>query len=74
MAERLCRHVNEAALRDLGIPAPTISIGFTLPRPGESIDATLLRADEALYMAKAAGRNCCRGLEPPPLDTAARFP
>ncbi len=59
VAERLRRNVNEAPLRDHDIPAPTISIGYTLHRPGESIDATLLRADEALYMAKAAGRNCC---------------
>ncbi|HCU69671.1 MAG TPA: GGDEF domain-containing protein [Desulfomicrobium sp.] len=61
VAERLRRNVHEAPLVD-DTPAPTISIGYTLHRPGENIDATLLRADEALYKAKAAGRNCCMGL------------
>ena len=62
VAERLRRSVHEAAPVDGGIPAPTISIGHTLHRPGESVDATLLRADEALYKAKAEGRNRCVGL------------
>jgi diguanylate cyclase (GGDEF)-like protein len=62
VAERLRRNVREAPLADSGIPAPTISIGHTLHRPGESVDATLLRADEALYKAKADGRNRCVGL------------
>lgn len=61
VAERLRRSVHEAPRVDAP-PAPTISIGYTLHRPGENIDATLLRADEALYKAKAAGRNCCMGL------------
>ena len=61
VAERLRRSVHDAPHAD-DIPAPTISIGHTLHRPGENIDATLLRADEALYKAKAAGRNCCMGL------------
>ena len=62
VAERLRRSVHEAPSIGDGIPAPTISIGHTMHRPGESIDATLVRADEALYKAKAAGRNCCMGL------------
>lgn len=62
VAERLRRSVHEAPPADSGIPAPTISIGHTLHRPGESVDATLLRADEALYKAKADGRNRCVGL------------
>lgn len=33
------------------------SIGFTVFRQGEDIDTTLRRADDALYQAKAAGRN-----------------
>jgi len=35
----------------------TISIGVTLPAPGESDEATLARADRALYEVKAAGRD-----------------
>jgi diguanylate cyclase (GGDEF)-like protein len=35
----------------------TISIGVALPAPGESDEATLARADRALYEVKAAGRD-----------------
>ncbi|KXU80821.1 GGDEF domain-containing protein [Aeromonas enteropelogenes] len=36
----------------------TVSIGIALARRGESIDALINRADESLYQAKMAGRNC----------------
>jgi two-component system cell cycle response regulator len=40
---------------------PTMSIGFAcLPEAGASLEALTRRADEALYRAKAAGRNCVR--------------
>lgn len=61
VAKRLRQNVS-AAQTDGGVVTPTISIGYTLHRPGESIDATLLRADEALYKAKAAGRDCAVGM------------
>jgi diguanylate cyclase (GGDEF)-like protein len=35
----------------------TISVGVTVARPGDSLDALLSRADEALYAAKRGGRN-----------------
>jgi diguanylate cyclase len=35
----------------------TFSAGVTLWRDGESLEATLSRADEALYEAKRTGRN-----------------
>lgn len=35
----------------------TISIGVTLARPDETADALVARADDALYRAKAGGRN-----------------
>ena len=35
----------------------TISIGVALPVPGDSDEATLARADQALYEVKAAGRD-----------------
>lgn len=35
----------------------TVSIGLTQYRPGESVAKTIGRADEALYAAKAQGRN-----------------
>jgi diguanylate cyclase len=38
----------------------TISIGVASPRSGESLDQAIERADQALYQAKHAGRNCVR--------------
>jgi PleD family two-component response regulator len=35
----------------------TISCGVTEFRRGESVDALLVRADEAMYAAKSQGRN-----------------
>jgi diguanylate cyclase (GGDEF)-like protein len=37
--------------------AVTLSIGVTELRAGDSVDAMVLRADEALYAAKKQGRN-----------------
>jgi diguanylate cyclase (GGDEF)-like protein len=62
VAERLRKNVSAAPRISDNIATPTVSIGYTLHRPGESIDATLLRADEALYKAKDAGRNCAIGM------------
>ena len=39
----------------------TISVGFTLYGPPESIGAALSRADARLYAAKSIGRNCVMG-------------
>lgn len=36
----------------------TVSIGLTLAQRGEGVEDLLNRADECLYMAKMAGRNC----------------
>lgn len=36
----------------------TLSIGVALYRPGEAASDLVRRADEAMYLAKAAGRNC----------------
>ncbi|SEK30087.1 sensor domain-containing diguanylate cyclase [Halomonas daqiaonensis] len=59
VAERL-RHEVKA---QVGRASPiTISIGACLSIPGESLDAMLLRADEALYQAKDEGRNAARVL------------
>ena len=41
----------------------TASIGITRVRlPGDTVESIAKRADDALYAAKAAGRNCCRVL------------
>lgn len=36
----------------------TVSIGTSTVRPGEDFSALLARADESLYAAKSAGRDC----------------
>ncbi|WP_163575646.1 sensor domain-containing diguanylate cyclase [Halomonas faecis] len=54
IAERLRRGVEELEMAGESI---TVSIGACLAAPGESLDSLLQRADEALYRAKAEGRN-----------------
>lgn len=57
--ERLRRAIAEAELRDtVGEPlSVTASIGVAQLRPGDGIDALVDRADQAMYRAKAAGRD-----------------
>ncbi len=43
----------------------TISAGIAQWQPGEGLEHWLERADQALYMAKHAGRNQCQLAEPP---------
>jgi diguanylate cyclase (GGDEF)-like protein len=58
MAERVRRTVAEApAAGGTAAPAVTASIGLTMLRPAETLDAAILRADEALFRAKRAGRD-----------------
>jgi diguanylate cyclase (GGDEF)-like protein len=54
-AERLLRNWRATG------PVVTFSIGMSVHRSGQSATATLAEADQALYRAKAAGRNCWRG-------------
>ena len=57
VAERIRAEVAMAGAQ----PGCTVSIGVASSVPGEAtIDTILSRADEALYGAKAAGRNCVR--------------
>jgi len=52
-----------AAVEAMSVPTPegevkmTVSAGVIARRPDESLEAMLRRADEALYRAKASGRN-----------------
>ena len=43
----------------------SVSIGLAASRPDETLQAALMRADEALYAAKSAGRDCVRGAADP---------
>jgi diguanylate cyclase (GGDEF)-like protein len=41
----------------------TVSFGLTEYKDGDTIESMLARADEALYKAKASGRNCVRSVK-----------
>ncbi len=56
-AERLRRRVAETRFEGLKI---TVSLGAADYRPGDDMETLFARADEALYRAKAAGRNAIR--------------
>jgi diguanylate cyclase (GGDEF)-like protein len=62
LAERLCLALRERDIETTEGPIPiTASIGVaTLERGVENLDALIDRADQALYAAKSAGRNCVR--------------
>ena len=57
--------------------AVTVSAGMAMIRDGEDSSALLSRADEALYAAKAAGRNCSfyqNGKQCQPIETPRESP
>lgn len=58
VAERMRARIAGAALRVHGTDVPvTASMGLSVHVPGEEFNETIRRADEALYRAKAAGRD-----------------
>ncbi len=58
VAERVRRAVATVRVPELGAHGPvTVSMGIALHRPGDDMDDSLRRSDEALYQAKAQGRN-----------------
>lgn len=60
-AERLRAVVADTPFRlpgEGGVLTVTVSIGVAEIHPGDDVDSVLRRADEALYRAKAEGRNC----------------
>jgi len=64
LAERVRQAIEEMHCAELGPSVViTVSIGVAEYRPGESVTQAVGRADEALYLAKSAGRNrvACHG-------------
>ena len=57
IANKVRLAVKEAVAVDGGEIRPTLSIGVTVARPNEGVDAMITRADEAMYQAKRGGRD-----------------
>jgi diguanylate cyclase (GGDEF)-like protein len=59
VAERIREHIASTPIHlpEHTIPI-TISIGLTHYEPGDTLESFLQRADQAMYAAKQAGRNC----------------
>jgi diguanylate cyclase (GGDEF)-like protein/PAS domain S-box-containing protein len=57
VAEKIRLAIREPMAISEGSLTATASIGVTLARPGEQVDAVLARADEAMYRAKQGGRD-----------------
>lgn len=57
--ERLRLAFAQADMKGLPIKRATLSVGMTMLRMSDSLDDALLRADQAMYRAKEAGRNRC---------------
>jgi diguanylate cyclase (GGDEF)-like protein len=57
-AERLRVAVERSAMGGLNETSVTASFGVAQVEAGDSVESILRRADKALYMAKASGRNC----------------
>lgn len=59
LAKKICASIADSLFEcDRQSLRVTISIGVALAKDDESFDQTLKRADELLYKAKEAGRNC----------------
>lgn len=59
-----CRAADPIPLGDDVLHA-TVSIGVTLSRSDEGVDALLARADDAMYQAKRQGKNRVVAVPPP---------
>jgi diguanylate cyclase (GGDEF)-like protein len=55
--ERLRQRIDDASIVGLAVHAVTVSIGITLHGPDETLEATLDRANHALYIARVKGHN-----------------
>lgn len=79
LAGQICTRVRRAWTNHLGRPlSRTASVGLAVWTAGQSVDAVLGLADDALYEAKRTGRDrwCCDAVrgDPPADARKARFP
>lgn len=65
IAEKLRLSAAEPIAIPGGTIQTTVSIGVALALPGEKTEALVARADEAMYQAKATGRNQVISIAPP---------
>lgn len=72
VAERLCAMLAAQPVpTGRGAIPITVSIGVTLSAPGDTPEAVLQRADEAMYLAKKRGRNRVEVVQAPERAVAA---
>ena len=65
VAERIRHRIGSDAIRARGaIVDVTLSLGIARARAADDVDQAINRADEALYRAKLAGRDCVRVAAP----------
>ena len=67
MAERIRASVTHHRDPEINVRL-SISVGGSLSVPGRELDKLLQDADQALYLAKEAGRNCYRAIGPTDRD------
>lgn len=61
LADQIRLHIAECEFRQGNTHVSvTISCGLSSFEPGDDLQSVFKRADQALYQAKSAGRNCCR--------------
>jgi diguanylate cyclase len=61
LLEKLRAYVADCKFHFHNIPVPvTMSCGIATFRKSDSIESVFDRADQAMYLAKRAGRNQCR--------------
>ncbi len=62
LAERLCREMQDSETAHEGEQfRVTASLGYAMREQGDSMEQLMNKADQALYAAKKAGRNCIMG-------------
>ena len=65
LAERLCKEMQACEITHADDQfSVTVSLGYAMREQGDSMEQLMHKADQALYAAKQAGRNCIMGWHP----------